>query len=233
VSKAYQQEKEAAAKRAAAEVEAIKSRLTQNQLTLKASAKGLQLDGPRTYSYPQIRAIELQTEITDLQKEIADLNREIEGNQADLARVSQELNTQHQVTVKVPQNGVIWSIDAQPGEALSANDPILQLIDCQNVWVEAFINEKEAASLSVGQSVDVHLIGTDTVLPGKLQTLRAGTGRVTVGQNVVDPPPEIERRQLPVRVVTARIQVDWPEPPSPENFCRAGRSVEVRTTKEI
>lgn len=46
--------------------------------------------------------------------------------------------------------------------------------------------------------------------------------------NWVEPPPEITRRQLPVRVAVVLIKVDWQKTPSSDDFCLAGRSVNVR-----
>ena len=40
-------------------------------------------------------------------------------------------------------------------------------------------------------------------------------------------PPEIARRQLPVKVLTAHIDIDWKDVPDPASFCLAGRSVTV------
>ncbi|MBD2342711.1 HlyD family secretion protein [Anabaena subtropica] len=231
ISKAAQEQKVTQARQAQAALSAARSRVEQHKLSLNAAAKGLQLDGPRSYSYPDIRTIELKTEIADLKNQISDLQIEIRGNEAELARVRQELKTQNHILVRSPQEGVIWSIEAHSGEVLTANAPILKLINCKNVWVEAFIDERDAIALQIGQSVDVHLIGSQKMWPGKIQTIRAGTGRVTVGQYVVEPPPEIERRQLPVRVVTAKIQVDWSDSLDADNFCSAGRSVEVKIRK--
>ena len=63
---------------------------------------------------------------------------------------------------------------------------------------------------------------------GRVETIRAGTGRFEVGKYVVEPPPEITRRQLPVKVATVRIKVDWQKPARFDKFCLAGRSVNVR-----
>lgn len=233
VDTATAQRRMADAKQASAAVKAAQSQLEQAQFNVQAASAGLQLDGPRTFSYPEIRMIEIQTEITDLEQQAADMRRQVQSTQAELAKVNQELQTQKTVPVRVPEKGVVWSIDAQPGENVAANAPIMQLLNCNNVWVEAFVNESDANALSIGQPVEVQLMGTNTTWSGHIQTIRAGTGRVTVGQHIAEPPPEVARRQLPVRVVAARVKVDWPDAPSSEQFCRAGRSVEVRFPKKL
>ncbi|WP_152640405.1 hypothetical protein [Xanthomonas sp. MUS 060] len=62
---------------------------------------------------------------------------------------------------------------------------------------------------------------------GEVVSVRYGAGRVTVGQYLVDPPPEVLRRQLPVRVATVRIRVNWGRSDADAPLCNVGRSVEV------
>ena len=63
---------------------------------------------------------------------------------------------------------------------------------------------------------------------GEVTAIRFGSGRVTVGQYRVDPPPEVMRRQLPVRVVTAKIKVQWKQWSAHDKTeCNVGSSVEV------
>ncbi|PSB61987.1 HlyD family secretion protein, partial [Chroococcidiopsis cubana CCALA 043] len=125
--------------------------------------------------------------------------------------------------------GTIWSIDSQSQEIVEANKSIIQLLNCQNLWIEAFINETEANKLVVGQEAEINLDNSSNLRwKGRVETIRAGTGRVEVGQYVVEPPPEIAQRQLPVRVATVRIKVDWQKSLRSDDFCLAGRSVNVR-----
>ena len=218
------------AKQASAAVKAKQSQIEQAQFNDQAASLGLQLDNNRSLSYPEIQMIEIKTQIIDFQQQSANLIRQMKAIQAQLDEIRQELQVQNKVALRIPTDSVVWSIDTQSKEHVAANAPILQLLNCKDVWVEAFINEEDASLLSVGDAVEVRLVGENKALQGHIQTLRAGTGRVTVGQFVVAPPPEIERRQLPVRVVTARIQVDWTDNEfRAEEFCFAGRSVEVQT----
>jgi multidrug resistance efflux pump len=228
ISSAEAEESLLRAKMAQDFVAEVGSRLAGQKVLIKAAQEGLQLvDGARSFSYPQIQVIELETEVADIQEQIIELNRQQEVLQTGIDRTAQELAAQKKVTLLMPVKGVIWSIDAQSGEIVNANAPILRVIDCQNVWIEAFVGEAVANSLKSGQVAEIRILGSQEVFLGKVQTLRAGTGRVTVGQYVVDPPPEIERRQLPVKVSTLRIGVDWTHTPLPEKFCGAGLSAQV------
>jgi multidrug resistance efflux pump len=213
---------------AAAEVDAQRARVIQLEAALEASASGFDLDGARGLGQAATRLRELRSEIVDLEQRDLELRRSLEAERAELAVVEAELERQRTVRLQAPHDAVVWSLDARAGETVAGNGPLLQLADCRRVWVEAFFDEADAAALAVGRAVKVGLVHGGRAWNGTIETVRAGTGRVTVGDSVALPPPEIARRQLPVRVITLRVAVDWTEGDlRPEEFCLAGRSAEV------
>lgn len=219
----------AEAQQAEAVVKEAQSKIKLAKLNLEATKAGLQLEGTRTLSYPETRVLELDVELTDLKQQERNLSKEIQSIQSQLSITSKELLLQQNVLVLAPTTGTIWSIDSQPQEIVEANKSIIQLLNCQNLWIEAFINETDASKLVVGQEAQINLNNSSNVQwKGRVETIRAGTGRFEVGQYVVEPPPEITRRQLPVRVAAVRIKVDWQKTPKFDDFCLAGRSVNVR-----
>ncbi|NJR76647.1 MAG: HlyD family efflux transporter periplasmic adaptor subunit [Scytonema sp. CRU_2_7] len=219
----------AEAQQAEAVVKEAQSKIKLAKLNLEATKAGLQLEGTRTLSYPETRVLELDVELTDLKQQERNLSKEIQSIQSQLSITSKELLLQQNVLVIAPTTGVIWSIDSKSQEIVEANKSIIQLLNCQNLWVEAFINETDASKLVVGQEAQINLNNSSHVQwKGRVETIRAGTGRFEVGQYVVEPPPEITRRQLPVRVAAVRIKVDWPKTSRFDDFCLAGRSVNVR-----
>ncbi|WP_447514563.1 HlyD family secretion protein [Enterobacter cloacae] len=125
-------------------------------------------------------------------------------------------------------DGVIWDVTEESGASVQNGTPIVRILDCRTRWVEAFFDEADAGSLRPGMAVTVRLTtASATRWKGTIRTLRAGSGRVAVGERDVQPPPEIARRQLPVKVLTAHIDIDWKDVPDPASFCLAGRSVTV------
>jgi multidrug resistance efflux pump len=222
----------AQAEQLSAVVQEAQSKIEQAKLSLEATKVGLQLDGTRTLNYSEIRVLELDAELTDLQQQEKNLEKQIQSIQSQLFTTNKEFKDQQTDLVLAPMTGVIWSIDSQPQEIVKANQPIIQLLDCQNLWVDAFINETDTNQLAIGQKAEINLDNSsDVQWQGQIETVRAGTGRIEVGQYVVEPPPEIASRQLPVRVATVRIKIDRQKNPRIEDFCLAGRSVNVRFLK--
>ncbi|BAZ18805.1 hypothetical protein NIES4071_106900 (plasmid) [Calothrix sp. NIES-4071] len=229
VSRSKVESEIATALQAEGKVKEIQSQIEQAKLAEKATKAGLQLEGTRTLSYPETRVYELEVELTDLKQQEKNLEKQLQSIQSQLVSTSKELQVQQKVLVLAPTTGVVWSIDTQPQEKVEANKSIIELLNCNNLWVEAFVSETDANKLVIGQTASITLSGLkNTQWNGQVETIRAGTGRIEVGKYVVEPPPEIARRQLPVRVATVRIKVDWQKNKSKSDFCLAGRSVDVR-----
>lgn len=218
---------EAARQQAAAAVGVQKAHVAQSELVLLAYAASLQLEGSRTLSQPDSRMRELRTDLVELTQQSKNLVRNLASTRGENARVSEELGSLSNVTLAAPKSGVVWSIAAQPGENVSTNGEVLQMVSCDNVWVEAFFDEADTVKMEVDRAVRIRALHGGKTWNGRIETIRSGAGRVNVGQYIVDPPPEIAHRQLPVRVSTVRVRVDWNGALKPELFCLAGSSVQV------
>jgi multidrug resistance efflux pump len=214
--------------RAQAGYESEGARERRARTILAAAHQGLQIDGPRGLPYVQTRAEELSESASDLGARQRQLEQQIAAIDTELDTLRQELAQQAASSLRSPVHGVVWSIDSNSGDAVARQGPVLQLVDCSAPWVEAFIDEKDATLFHPGDHVRVRAYHGEGEWDGEVQTVRYGTGRVTVGQYVVDPPPEVMRRQLPVRVSTARIRVAWTPDALAAPFCNVGRSVEIR-----
>lgn len=202
------------------------------EIALGGARQGLQIDGPRGLPYAVTRSQELAQSISDLAARKTQLEVQLVAASSEIAVMQQELAKQSQAGLTSPVQGAVWNIDANSGDAVTRQGAVLQLVNCEDRWVEAFFSEKDAARMAVGTRVKVrsYYDGNDE-WDGVVTTVRYGTGRVTVGQYVVDPPPEVMRRQLPVRVATARIQMDWGRDENGAPLCNVGRSVEVLPNK--
>jgi hypothetical protein len=95
--------------------------------------------------------------------------------------------------------------------------------------VEAFVNERDANQLSIGQPVEITLpeIKLD---PGEdeLRPLGLVQAELRWGNSLYNHHPKSRAVSSPVRVVTVRIAVDWQKSLTRSEFCGAGLSVQVR-----
>ncbi|BAY50708.1 hypothetical protein NIES2134_117170 [Thermostichus vulcanus NIES-2134] len=215
------------AKQAAKFVESKQAELRRQQTALQASRQGLQLDASRTFSFPQIRLIDLQIEVVDIDAELLALATTIAELRREIANIKQQLSLQRLATVNVPTTVVVWSVIHKTGEfgiPLAAGDPIVKVLDCSDVWATALVAERENPRLRVGQEATVRLLdGSDRRLRGIVRAIRGGPGKVEVGENVAVPPPDLVRNELAVDVQLQNLPEDF----SAERFCGVGQSVEV------
>lgn len=222
------QRSEAAGLLARAQASQAESR--QKTLDSEAARLGLQLSGARTLTGPEQNQRDLQLTLDDLQQVRGQLQTELAIAQRNLSEINLQLAQQQQAEIRSTLDGMIWAVNAREGNSVSSNSNLIEVIDCQNSWVEAFFDESAAGQLQPGAPVTVSLSPSDNrygTWQGNVEAVRAGSGRVAVGESIVMPPPEIARRQLPVKVVTARIRIAWPAAIKAGQVCLAGRSVSV------
>lgn len=213
-----------------ARAQASQAESRQKMLDSEAARLGLQLNGARTLTGPEQNKRDLQLTLDDLQQVREQLKTELVVARHNLSEINQQLAQQQRAEIRSTLDGMIWAVNAREGNSISNNTSLIEVIDCQNSWVEAFFDESAAGLLQPGTPVTVSLSPSDNRYgswQGTVEAVRAGSGRVAVGESIVMPPPEIARRQLPVKVVTARIRIVWPAAIKADQVCLAGRSVSV------
>ncbi len=194
---------------------------------LNATQQGLQLDSARTFSFPQIRLLDLEREIADLTQEKRQIEVSILALEQELRKAQVQLNLQRSAKLKSPIKAVVWSVNVRTGRLgvpIASGTPILQLLDCQEVWATALVAEQENRRLRLGQPAEVRLLdGTNRIYRGRVRSIRGGVGRVPAGVDVAVPPNELVRNELEVQITLE----DRGEELSAGRFCSVGQSVEV------
>ncbi len=220
------------------EVQSAQLRVTAKQTELAqartekiASQQGLQLDGAQNINYAETRSRELQDEIADLDREASQVVAEIAQVNQEIITLNQQLNLQKFARVEAPIAGVVWAMPNQigNGKTVASNESLIQVLDCNQTWVDTFVSERELPHLKIGDAVTVTMLGDRAQqFTGRIQAIRAGVGRVAPGTDVAVPPPPQSQRQIGV-------QVGWEKNPAitqqAAQFCGVGQSVEVAFQK--
>jgi multidrug resistance efflux pump len=213
------------------DLKSARSQLEQAKHKVKAAQAGLQLEGARSLSYSEIRQRELTTEINDLRHKIGEVQMVKQTTEAELAKIDRQLELNQQAKIPSPTNGIVWSVESKAGEYVNPSTPILEVLNCQNRWVEAFFSEQNAEKIYPGKSVQVRLLGSkqDKVFSGRVESVRAGSGRVETGEDIAVPPPDSIRRQVAVRIKLDDMtgQSALTQKGETTQFCNVGRSTEV------
>jgi len=93
-------------------------------------------------------------EVNVKQRRIESLNGKLEEAKAALALA--ELKLAH-TTVTSPIDGIVVKKVAKLGEVIKPGQPVAVIVDLNNVWVEANLEETKVEHVSLGQDVDLNV----------------------------------------------------------------------------
>lgn len=133
--------------------------------------------------------------------------------------------------VNMPVNGVVWAVFRKNGDFVKTADTVLQVIDTDRIWVDAFFLERDAKYLSLGSVVTVVSSDSRKKWEGKVIFVRKGRfldDDISALSNVARPKKRDEEH-----VVSARIEVKWDDTYSPLDFYGYGKSVTVSVNKGL
>ncbi len=106
-------------------------------------------------------------------------------------------------TLLSPLSGWVLSKNAEPGEYLAPGTPVVTVGDLTNVWLRAYINERDLGRVKVGQRVRVT---TDT-FPGKVYA-----GSISfISPQAEFTPKNVQTEKERVKLVY-RVKIDIPNP---------------------
>lgn len=182
-----------------ARIAALKSRIDESQTRLVATEKGYRTMGS---SYdPIARSQELNLRIMEQERKIQVLNQEIRSAEAELVQAKADIQRNQLVEVQAPTHGLVWKMTAQPNKYVEEGAQLGQLLDCNNRWVDVYVEEAAMRDIRPGMPAEIELNGTaDRVLEGKVSYIRSGVGRLQAGQDVAVPIAANMPRTSQVRV---------------------------------
>jgi membrane fusion protein (multidrug efflux system) len=98
----------------------------------------------------------------------------VEQAKATLAQA--ELNLQYTV-LKAPARGVVSKKSVNPGQVVQANQPLMSLVQIDDVWITANFKETQLDEMRPGQRVEIEVDAYDgKTFEGKVDSIAAATG---------------------------------------------------------
>lgn len=170
----------------------------------------------------RLEYVEEERKVVLCQAALESTKRQTRAAEVRQQEVERHLDLQRHAAATIPFDGVIWSVHTHPGSQVAAHELVLQIINPKRIWVDAFIKEKHADRFQVGTPVLIHTADGKESWRGRVDSIRAGVGRVDVESPVALPPGDLARRRLAVR-----ISMDSLPPFSAGQFYGVGRSVIV------
>ncbi|GGB02814.1 hypothetical protein GCM10011491_33690 [Brucella endophytica] len=93
--------------------------------------------------------------------------------QAQLDRDLAALNLERS-SVKAPVNGLITNFSLQPGDYVSAGNPVTALVDTDSFYVAGYFEENKLDRIHVGDPVVIDVMGSKTQLKGTVDSIAGG-----------------------------------------------------------
>ncbi len=124
-------------------------------------------------------------------------------------------------TVAAPANGIISKRNVEPGQLVQAGQPLMAVVESEEIWVVANYKETQIRRMRPGQPVEVEIDAyPNHVFHGRIDSLSAATGAkfaLLPPDNATGNFTKVVQR-IPVKIVIT-------DPPDPERPLRAGMSV--------
>jgi multidrug resistance efflux pump len=171
---------------------------------------------------PDLEFFEEQTKVAASRSVLT--NKLIQARQAAARarEVEAQVELQKQAVVNMPCDGVVWMAPAKPGVQVAAHEPVLQVIDPRRIWVDAFFHERKADKLRPGVAVVMRAVDGVQTWHGRVESVRAGVGRIAYDNFPAGLPGEYVGRRVAVRVT-----MESKNPFDASQFFGVGRSVVV------
>lgn len=134
--------------------------LSQNRLVATTEAKAATLlraqkDLERTRSLVATGGV-AQAKLTEVETDVAVLKAELRALQAEEAEAQRALDD---AVVTAPFDGIVNSRKINPGQAVSVNTELFEIVDIAQLDLVALIPPQESAGLSIGQTASIEIEG--------------------------------------------------------------------------
>jgi multidrug resistance efflux pump len=210
----------------ASNVTSLEAKIATLEVNQAAIDQGLTLSRTRSNYDPAIRAQEIQLKTAQITQEIKGLEQQIIDTTAEITQAKRDSQMRQQGNVQAPISGIIWSVQAKPGQYVQRGDSLGKLADCSQRWVDAIVDDNILNEIQVGTTAKVQLRGlqSEVLLNGKVAMIRSGLGRLSAGEDVIAPVERNLPHQTQVRVAlenVAQPAIATPAEPT-GNLCHIG-----------
>gem|GEM_PF-5405602 len=227
VSKQQAEQQKLALVEAQAQLNTSSAKLNAEGAKLDAAKAGFQVDSALSQNSAESRVLDIENQLMDLKQRRAETQTQLVTSQEMLVNLEKSNAALRTHKLISPVDGVLWFVGANDQEFVSENSDVIDVLDCDHLWVDTYIDEQKMKALEFDQPVKIKILSHPEIknITGKIMISRSGVGRVSTHEGVALP-NEREKSHALVRIL-----VDWPEIPDPMQSCYVGSSVETEFVK--
>jgi len=113
----------------------------------------------------------------ELELKLKDMENGMDKNQIDISKGELKIaklnlenaeNTIDKCHKRSPISGTLEETYYDEGEYIPAGSSVLSIVDFDDVWIEAYVEEKNLAILELGKSIDLKPYGSEEIIKGKI-----------------------------------------------------------------
>jgi hypothetical protein len=217
---------EAALRQAQATAEALAARLTRLEVEYRAARAGVHLrDGHNDVPY----SVQQRDRVMLLRRALTDRLAEARAREAALAaaQAAEEAARldRDRYELSLGHAAIVWERHATPGAPVKPGEVLLDLVRCDDLFVEVALPDTAFGALAVGEPARVRLRG-GTELEGTIRSIRGAGARSRKTLLAAERPAEHGAR-LTVEVALPADAAQRIAPEGEGAFCGIGRLAEV------
>jgi membrane fusion protein (multidrug efflux system) len=154
------------------------------------------------------------------QEQVAAAEAQVRQRQADIESARLQLSY---TVLTAPASGIVAKKNVEVGQMVQAGQPLLAIVDGQDMWVTANFKETQLAKMRVGQPVDIEI----DAYPGKIFHARIESLSAATGARFSLLPPDNATGNFTKVVQRVPVKIVFTDPPDPQHPLRVGMNVSV------
>lgn len=208
---------------------AAQSRLHELEVRLASVRNNTFLsDGQNDVPYSQQRLDEISIRLSDIEARRSEYVIRVAEIARQITAEALRLEATREMALDAPVSGIIWKRFVKPGNDVVIGTELVEIVDCNSVFLDATFDEDRFAEIRVGQQAKVRFVGSDEQFDASVRAIR-GSGAITEDRLLA-----ARTKPRAPREFQAILEFD-PKTAgsSAENFCLIGRSAEVAFTSNF
>ena len=113
-----------------------------------------------------------QNQISNQKNTINFLSTELNHAKEQLSKVKSRYEEQKIIDIKAPFTGIIYQINGNANELLAEDRTIVELVNCNNLWVEVIVNEDTLSEINFQQSAVLKFSEHQDILVGNISLIQ-------------------------------------------------------------
>lgn len=206
---------------------AIEARIHALEAGLNALGSGVYIgEGRNDVPYTQQKLEEITIQIIDLDARMSEARSRLSAIEQQADAEKERLAKLRQAEPIAPVTGLVWRQYYSVGSEVLIGTKLAEMVDCNDLYIEASLPASSLARLSRGDKVNYRLLGSDQWHVAEVMTLSGGASQVV---------NESSAARLAIEPGDGRVMIKFDSKDLKEmtaNQCYVGRQVEVTLDRQ-